>query len=124
MDGTRDVTEPGPGVLQRFNVRGISGAGKSTFSADLADRLGLAYIELDALYHGPNWSEPTIEEFRARVHAAMDAAAQGWVIDGSYDSKLGEIVVAAAETIIWLDAVQDDIPPALEADDSPDSQQC
>jgi adenylate kinase family enzyme len=103
MDGTRDGTEPGPGVPRRINVRGISGAGKSTFSADLADRLGLAYVELDALYHGPNWSEPTIEEFRARVHAAMDAAAQGWVIDGSYDSKLGEIVVAAADTIIWLD---------------------
>lgn len=103
MDGTRDVTGPRPDVPRRINVRGISGAGKSTFSADLAVQLGLAYVELDALHHGPNWSEPTIEEFRARVHAAMGAAPQGWVIDGSYDSKLGETVVAEADTIIWLD---------------------
>jgi hypothetical protein len=55
------------------------------------------------LHHGPNWSEPTIEEFRARVLAAMENAPDGWVIDGSYDSKLGDTVMAAADTIVWLD---------------------
>ena len=52
---------------RKINVKGTSGAGKSTFGAELARRLGLAYVELDALHHGPNWSEPTAEEFRARV---------------------------------------------------------
>ena len=88
---------------QRIVVRGVSGAGKSTFAAELARRLGLAYVELDALHHGPNWSEPTPEAFRARVRAAMTAAPAGWVIDGNYDSKLGETVIAAADTIVWLD---------------------
>src|SRR5829696_9943485 len=88
---------------QRIVVRGVSGAGKSTFAAELARRLGLTYVELDALHHGPNWSEPTAEEFRARVGAAMAAAPAGWVIDGDYDAKLGKTVVAPADTIVWLD---------------------
>jgi len=50
--------------VKRVNVKGISGSGKSTFAVELARRLELPYIELDALHHGPNWSEPTAEEFR------------------------------------------------------------
>jgi adenylate kinase family enzyme len=89
--------------LRRINVKGTSGSGKSTFAEELAKRLGLTYVELDALHHGPNWSEPTAEEFRAKVQAAMDAAPDGWVIDGNYESKLGDTVIGAADTIVWLD---------------------
>ena len=88
---------------RRITVRGTSGSGKSTFSAELARRLDLPWIELDALHHGPDWSAPKAEEFQDRVRAAMDAAPDGWVIDGSYDSKLGDLVLAAADTIVWLD---------------------
>jgi adenylate kinase family enzyme len=88
---------------QRIIVKGTSGAGKTTFSADLAQRLNLACIELDALYHGPNWQQPSIEEFRVRVRTAMDTAPEGWVIDGNYDSRLGDTVVSAADTLVWLD---------------------
>src|SRR5690242_12930480 len=88
---------------RKINVRGSSGAGKSTFAAELARRLALSYIELDALHHGPNWSAPTAEEFTARVREAMAASPAGWVVDGNYDSKLGETVVGAADTIVWLD---------------------
>jgi adenylate kinase family enzyme len=88
---------------RRIVVKGTSGAGKSTFAAELAQRLDLTYIELDALHHGPNWSAPPAEEFRIRVRGAMAAALRGWVIDGNYDSKLGETVVGAADTIVWLD---------------------
>jgi adenylate kinase family enzyme len=89
--------------VKRVNVKGISGSGKSTFAVELARRLRLPYVELDALHHGPNWSEPTNEEFRARVRGAMDAAPDGWVIDGNYEGKLGELVLADADTIVWLD---------------------
>jgi adenylate kinase family enzyme len=88
---------------RRICIKGTSGAGKSTFGAELARRLNLSFIELDALHHGPNWSAPTSEEFQATVRAVMDAASEGWVIDGNYDSKLGDMVVAAADTIVWLD---------------------
>jgi adenylate kinase family enzyme len=89
--------------VRRVNVKGISGSGKSTFALELARRLGLPYVELDALHHGPNWSEPTDEVFRARVQAAMDAAPEGWVIDGNYEGKLGELVLSQADMIVWLD---------------------
>ncbi|MBA3274248.1 MAG: hypothetical protein H0T72_00525 [Chloroflexia bacterium] len=87
---------------RRICVKGVSGAGKSTFGRDLAGRLGVPWIELDALHHGPNWSAPTPEAFRARVREAMDACPEGWVIDGNYDSKLGETVLGTADTIVWL----------------------
>jgi adenylate kinase family enzyme len=90
-------------VAQRINVKGTSGSGKTTFARELARRLDLPYVELDALHHGPNWSEPTDEEFRARVRAAMDAAPAGWVIDGNYETKLGDTVLAEADLIVWLD---------------------
>jgi adenylate kinase family enzyme len=89
--------------VKRVNVKGTSSSGKSTFAAELARRLDLPYIELDALHHGPNWSEPTDEEFRARVREAMAAAPEGWVIDGNYEAKLGDTVLGAADTIVWLD---------------------
>jgi len=38
--------------------------------------------------------------FRATVRAAMDAAPDGWVIDGNYMSKRGDTVSAAADTIV------------------------
>jgi adenylate kinase family enzyme len=88
---------------QRITVRGSSGAGKSTFSQELARRLDVPWIELDGLHHGPDWSAPPDEVFRERVLAAMDAAPDGWVIDGDYDNKLGDTVLGAADTIVWLD---------------------
>src|SRR5689334_24005644 len=88
---------------RRINVRGTTGSGKSTFAAELAQGLGVPHIELDALHHGPNWAEPTAEEFRARVALVMSAADHGWVIDGNYDRKLGNLVTDAADTVVWLD---------------------
>ncbi len=89
--------------MKRVNVKGTSGSGKSTFAKELARRLELPHIELDALHHGPNWTEATAEVFRARVREAMDAAADGWIIDGNYEVKLGDTVLAEADTIVWLD---------------------
>jgi hypothetical protein len=33
----------------------------------------------------------------------MDAAPDGWVIDGNYEVKLGDTLIGAADTIVWLD---------------------
>lgn len=89
--------------MRRVNVKGISGSGKTTFGQALAWRLDVPYVELDALHHGPNWTEASGEELQARVLAAMEAAPDGWVIDGNYESKLGDTVIGAADTIVWLD---------------------
>jgi adenylate kinase family enzyme len=89
--------------MRRVAVKGTSGAGKTTFAARLAKRLNVPHIELDGLHHGPNWSEPTAQEFQKRVRAAMDANPDGWVIDGNYERKLGNMVNDAADTLVWLD---------------------
>jgi adenylate kinase family enzyme len=88
---------------RRISVKGTSCAGKSTFGAELAHRLNVPFVELDALHHGPNWSAPADEEFRAKVRAVMGSTPNGWVIDGNYDTKLGGTVLDAADTIVWLD---------------------
>lgn len=85
--------------MRRVTVAGVSGSGKTTFSRALAARLGLPYVELDALHHGPNWTEAPAEELRARVAAAPD----GWVVDGNYRHKLGDLVLGAADTFVWLE---------------------
>jgi adenylate kinase family enzyme len=87
----------------RVNVKGISGSGKSTFAQALAVRIGVPYLELDAAHHGPDWTEATAEELQERVRGFMAGAPDGWVIDGNYESKLGNLVVGAADTIVWLD---------------------
>jgi adenylate kinase family enzyme len=89
--------------VRRVNVKGTSGSGKTTFGIELAQRLGVPYVELDALHHGPNWNEASAEVLRARVREAMDAAPDGWVIDGNYEHKLGDTLLGAADTIVWLD---------------------
>ena len=86
----------------RVLVIGGSGAGKSTLGRILARRLGVSYVELDALHHGPNWKAATAQELTARVHGAIDGAL-GWVVDGHYGNKLGTLLLDRAELIIWLD---------------------
>lgn len=87
----------------RVNVKGISGSGKTTFARELARRLGVPYAELDALHHGPDWTEASTDELQARVRAFMAGAPDGWVIDGNYEGKLGTLVLDAADAIVWLD---------------------
>ena len=89
--------------MRRVDVIGPSCSGKSTTARAIAARLGVPYVELDALHHLPNWTEATAEELRASVGAALDAAPEGWVVDGNYFGKLGDFVLTRADTVVWLD---------------------
>ena len=85
---------------QRIVVVGSSGSGKTTLADQLAVRLGVPHIELDALNWEANWIAAPTEVFRERVQAATNAPA--WVLDGNY-SKARDIVWSRADTLIWLD---------------------
>ena len=78
-----------------------SGNGKTTVGRALAERLGVPFYELDALHHGPNWTPASAEELRAKVEPIV--ASEGWVVDGSYRGKIGDVVPEAADVVVWLD---------------------
>lgn len=82
-------------------IASASGNGKTTFGRALADRLGVAFVEMDALNHGPNWTEATPEDLRAKVAPIVES--DSWVIDGAYRGKLGDLVLERAELVVWLD---------------------
>ena len=87
-------------VGQRIVVVGTTCAGKTTLAQNLAQRLRLPHIELDALHWGPNWTPAPRETFRQAVAEALHGAT--WVTDGNY-SKVQDIVWSRADTVIWLD---------------------
>jgi adenylate kinase family enzyme len=82
-------------------IASASGNGKTTLGRELARRLDLPFLELDALVHGPGWQQTPDAELRALVEPIVRSS--GWVIDGTYQHKLGNLVLAAADQIVWLD---------------------
>ncbi len=79
---------------------GCSGAGKTTFGKALAARLSVKFIELDAIFHQPGWTELPDDEFQARVRGAV--GDDGWVVDGNY-AVVRPIVLERATNVAWLD---------------------
>lgn len=82
-------------------IASASGNGKTTFGREVARRLDVPFIEMDALVHGPGWTETPDDELRAKVEPIV--ASDGWVIDGHYQSKLGDLVLRNADLVVWLD---------------------
>jgi len=90
----------GFGGVQRVSVVGNSGSGKTTFARALAAELGVAHLELDAVFHQPGWQELPVVKFRERVTEFIKAP--GWVVDGNY-SSVQDLVWKQADTVVWLD---------------------
>lgn len=82
-------------------IASASGSGKTTIGRELAERMGVPFVELDALVHGPNWTETPDDVLVAQLEPVL--ASAGWVIDGTYRRKLGDRVLAAADVVLWLD---------------------
>jgi adenylate kinase family enzyme len=83
---------------KRICILGTSASGKTTLSRELSKRLGFPHIELDSLFHGPNWQQAPDDVFRERAHSAL--AAESWICDGNYLSKADQLQMA--ELVIWL----------------------
>jgi hypothetical protein len=88
-------------VGERIIVLGNTGSGKSTLAEALATRLGLPYVELDALFWEPDWQEPDPELFRERVRAAT--AGGRWVVAGNYLTRTQDILWPQAQSVVYLD---------------------
>jgi adenylate kinase family enzyme len=85
----------------RIAITGPSGSGKTTLAAELARTLGIRHVEIDALYHGPNWESCGVEVLRERVLAATEG--DGWVTDSTYHTTLGSLISDRADVLVWLD---------------------
>jgi len=85
---------------RRICVVGTTGSGKSMLASELARRLQLPYVELDALHWGPNWTHCTDEEMRQRADEATRDDA--WVVDGNY-GIIRDLTWPRAEAVVWLD---------------------
>ncbi len=88
------------GRLRRVVVVGATGAGKSTLAGRLAQGLDVPFVELDALFWGPQWTPAAPDDFRARVDPS--SAGPAWVIAGNYGA-VRDLRWPRADTIVWLD---------------------
>jgi adenylate kinase family enzyme len=95
MLGADDVLVHRPA---RVLVAGTSGAGKSTLARRIAERLDLPYLEMDALFHGPDWTP------RAQFHDEVGEWAESvaWVTEWQY-AVARERLADRAELLVWLD---------------------
>ena len=60
----------------------------------------MPHVELDAIFHQPNWTPLPTDEFRRRVADAI--TGDGWVVDGNY-SAVRDLIWERADTVVWLD---------------------
>lgn len=88
--------------MQRIVIIGNSGSGKSTLAKALADRHGLAHLDLDTIAWAP--SAPPTRRALAESDAAIadfHARHPGWVVEGCY-ADLAELALAHATQLVFL----------------------
>ena len=86
--------------MKKVIVIGSPGAGKSTFSRKLRDKTGLPLFYLDMIWHKPDKTNITREEFHEKLEEIMEKDA--WIIDGNYQRTL-EIRLQTCDTVFFLD---------------------
>lgn len=96
-----------PARPRRVRIVGVSGAGKTTLAAEAARRLGVAHLELDAVFWDRDWTFRDVEEARALVREFVAAHPDGWVADGNWRTRLEGLLEpgtpGGADLVVWLD---------------------
>ena len=86
--------------MKKVIVIGCPGSGKTTFSQRLSEETGLPLFHLDAIWHKPDKTHITREEFDARLPEIF--ALDSWIIDGNYQRTIERRLVAC-DTVILFD---------------------
>lgn len=94
------VDGPVTSAVVRGYVIGAAGAGKTTLSRSLSERLGVPHVELDAIVYQANWRRLPDDEFRRRVADAI--AGDRWIVDGNW-AVVRPLILDRATTVVWLD---------------------
>ena len=86
--------------MLKIIIVGSPGAGKSTFARKLRDITGIPLFYLDMLWHKPDRTTVTQEEFNNRLNGILQK--DRWIIDGNYQRTL-EPRLQACDTVFLMD---------------------
>jgi adenylate kinase family enzyme len=86
--------------MDKIIVIGCPGSGKTTFAQKLNKKLGLPLFHLDAIWHKPDRTHITREEFDIRLGELL--TLDQWIIDGNYSRTL-ERRIDFCDTVILFD---------------------
>lgn len=86
--------------MKRVMVIGCPGAGKSTFSRKLQEKTGLPLYYLDMIWHRPDRTNVSREEFDERLGEIT--RRDQWILDGNYLRTM-KVRLEASDTVFLLD---------------------
>ena len=86
--------------MKKVIVIGCPGSGKTTFAEKLNKRTGLPLFYLDAIWHKPDRTHISREEYDQRLAEILEL--EEWIIDGNYSRTL-EVRMQACDTIFLFD---------------------
>lgn len=85
--------------MEKVIIIGCPGGGKSTFARRLQQLTGLPLHHLDTIWHKPDRTTVTREEFDRRLDELL--AGRYWIVDGNYQRTI-ERRLAACDTVFLL----------------------
>ncbi len=86
--------------MKKIIVIGCPGSGKTTFAEKLKEKTRLPLFYLDAIWHKPDRTHISREEFDARLSEIL--TQDFWIIDGNY-SRTIENRISACDTVFLFD---------------------
>ena len=87
-------------TMLKIIIIGSPGAGKSTFARKLRDTTGIPLYYLDMLWHKPDQTTISREEFDAKLNKILKQ--NSWIIDGNYQRTL-EARIKECDTVFLMD---------------------
>ena len=87
--------------MERILIIGCPGAGKTTLSRQLGQKLDLPVVHLDSIFWSPgNWEHLEQKDFDRALYAELERSK--WIIEGNYDRTL-PLRLQYCDCVIWLD---------------------